>query len=27
VTRSQTGTLIGPPPRLAYWRRGDVVDS
>ena len=27
VTRSQTGTQVRPPPRLTYWRRGDVVDS
>ena len=27
VTRSQTGTFVGPPARLYYSRRGDVVDS
>ena len=27
VTRSQTGTHVGPPPRLAYWRKGDVVSA
>ena len=27
ITRSQTGAHVGPPMRLSYWRRGDVVDS
>ena len=25
ATRSQTGTHIGPPSRLTYWKRGDVA--
>ena len=25
VTRSQTGTHVGPPSRLTYWKRGDVA--
>ena len=25
VTRSSTGTYVGPPPRLTYWRKGDVA--
>ena len=24
-TRSQTGAHVGPPPRLTYWRKGDVI--
>ena len=24
-TVSQTGTHVGPPPRVIYWRKGDVV--
>ena len=27
TTRSQTGTRVGPPPRLTYWRKGDVVSD
>ena len=27
MTRSQTGANVGPPSRLAYWRKGDVVCS
>jgi hypothetical protein len=26
-TRSQTGVQIGPPSRLTYWRKGDVVSD
>ena len=25
ATRSQTGTHVGPPSRLTYWKRGDVA--
>ena len=25
VTRSSTGTYVGSPPRLMYWRKGDVA--
>ena len=24
-TRSQTGAHVSPPPRLTYWRKGDVI--
>ena len=27
IKRSQTGANVGPPSRLAYWRKGDVVCS
>ena len=27
MTHSQTGANVGPPSRLAYWRKGDVVCS
>ena len=25
ATRSQTGTYVGPPSRLTYWKKGDVA--